>query len=39
MFLDRSHTGFLKSHGAIQEKAGFSAIRTLCDPVDFDFSL
>jgi hypothetical protein len=29
MFLDRSHTGFLKTAGAIPEKAGFTAIRAV----------
>jgi hypothetical protein len=29
MFLDRSHTGFLKSLAAILEKAGLTAIRAV----------
>jgi len=31
MFLDRSHTRFLKSFFAVAEKAGFSAIRAAQD--------
>jgi len=31
MFLDRSHTRFLKSFFAVAEKAGFTAIRAAQD--------
>jgi hypothetical protein len=35
MFLDRSHTEFLKSRIAIREKAGFTAIRAGRAPANF----
>jgi hypothetical protein len=35
MFLNRSHTGFLKRQMATPEKAGFSAIRRACALDDF----
>jgi len=39
MFLDRSHTRFLKSHDAIHEKAGFTAIRAMQDQACSKFLL